>query len=420
MAVVKPFKAWRYGSPQSSRLQDFVVPPYDVITAPEREALQNSNKYNYSHIILSQGENKHKRAAEKLRDWKDNHILIQDNAPQFYLYKQEFKLSPTECFGQPQAIKNTETFKRYGFFGLVQVEPYENKIILPHEKTFSKYKQDRYELMHNCQGQVEPVFLGYDSQFLSGNDFENIVKFSPTTYDYKDAHGVHHTLWALQDSSLHENIMGQLQSQKLYILDGHHRYETALKYHQDHPTENNKYVLAQVCAFKQPGMIILPTHRLVSGVKNFDFQFLTRVLMKDFIFEKAADLIALEEKLSNTKEIAFGVAIQKEIYLATLNKQTGASVVKSPQELDLDFLHSKILCAENVGPNSEIHYVRSSGEFFDELKLGRHQFGILVRPNTYADVVFKSNNSEVMPHKSTFFFPKVPSGLVINSFDSNL
>ncbi len=411
MAVVKPFKAWRYDRDKSPHLEDVIVPPYDVISEKERDALQKSNRHNFSKIILAQGENKHYSAALILNEWKNQEILIQDENPGFYFYRQEFRLGKFEMFCQKIQAPPSGVMVRYGVFARVQVEDYKNNVIFPHEKTFAKHKADRYELMEASQGNMEPVFLGYDSPFLSGDDFEKMIRSGKLLYDYEDHYGVKHKLWYLSDEETCGKVSEHLKSEKLYILDGHHRYETALKFYQDHPSEETKYVLADVCAFKQPGMVILPTHRLVSGIKDFSPENVIAKLAEDFNFAEVKDLSALEARLKASTHVAFGMtfSVNEKMYFVEL---------KSAQKvLDLDFLHGTLFTPSVLGEELQINYVKNIPEFLDNMKSGKHQIGFLVRPNTYEDIVEKAAQHQVMPHKSTFFYPKIPSGLVINKFD---
>lgn len=406
MAVVKPFKAWRYNLDLNLDLSKVVVPPYDVITPDELSEMQKLDAHNFSQVILAEGEQKHKKAAQLFEKWQKEKTLIRDGEPCFYFYKQKFELSDYELFCQDTAKK----LERYGFFAVVQVEDYSNNVILPHEKTFAKYKQDRYELMTEAQGNMEPVFLGYDSAAFTDGEFEQIVKSGEEIYNYTDRYSVHHQLWKVSKSDITGQIESKLKNEKLYILDGHHRYETALKFYQDHKAENTKYVLANVCAFKQKGTIILPTHRLLKFDSQFSENDFNALCNKFFHLQNVANLKLLEEKLKNEKAIAFGIKhsgapgyVFAKIKEEFLNENTG--------KLDLDFLHESFL-TEKLKP----YYVRSIPEFDKLLNTKQFDVGFLVRPNTYDDVVGKASQKQVMPHKSTFFFPKIPSGLVVHSF----
>ncbi|MBK9294326.1 MAG: DUF1015 domain-containing protein [Oligoflexia bacterium] len=408
MAVVKPFKAWRYNlSNKVKDLSRVVVPPYDVITPEELKEMKALSQFNFSQVILAEGENKHKKAAEFFLNLQSQEVLIRDNTPCFYFYKQDFSLSNYEQFCQ-DVDKN---LSRYGFFAVVQVEDYKNKVVLPHEKTFAKYKQDRYELMTQAQGNMEPVFLGYDSSDFTDSEFEQIVSDLKPLYDYTDRYKVHHTLWGVDNKVIIEKVEAKLKNQKLYILDGHHRYETALKFYQDNPQENTKYVLANVCAFKQKGTVILPTHRLLKFNSANEKALFNKRCEEFFTLENVDSLSQLEEKLKLESAVAFGIKFSgnKGYLFAKLKDKKGAK--KSVDFLDLDFLHESFL-KEEFKP----YYVRSIPEFDQLLKENKYDVGFLVRPNTYDDVVGKALHQKVMPHKSTFFFPKIPSGLVVHSF----
>ncbi len=403
MTVVKPFSAWRYDLEKVGNPADVIVPPYDVITEKERDQMMAANEFNFANIILAQGDEKHQKAARLLKKWQDSGVLIHDPIEAVYFYQQDFQLNSFELFCQKVPSK----LSRYGFFATVKVEEYKEKIILPHEKTFAKYKADRYELTDETKGNMEPIFLGYDSDFFSGKQFESAVKDAELLYDYEDNFGVKHKLWSVTNEKTISDLRAKLSQEKLYILDGHHRYETALKYYQDHPSDKTQYVLANICAFKQEGTVILPTHRLVQGGPKFNGEKFLSNLKNRFNFTPVDSLKELESRLMDSENVAFGLRMGKDQQLTFLELKEKSS------ELDLDYLH------ENIIPDSvdaKISYVRSIPEFEDLMSQGEHHFGFLVRPNTYDDVVKKALHQEVMPHKSTFFYPKIPSGLVIHGF----
>lgn len=409
MATVKPFKAWRFDSSKINHLENVIVPPYDVISEKELAEMDKLSPFNFSKVILAKGDKKHLRAAELFKSWQKEEVLIQDKTPGFYLYKQEFNLDRFELFCQK--ITDGHALVRYGFFAKVQVEDYANGVILPHEKTFAKYKADRYELMEAAQGNMEPVFLGYDSNFLTGEDFEKAVTNLKPVYFYEDRSGVQHKLWYVSAADVCSKIEKALQKEKLYILDGHHRYETALKFHQDHGGERTKYVLANVCAFNQPGTVILPTHRLLKDLPDFSKDRFIDLLKKNFDVNQVVSLGELETKLKGSKKVGFGLRFggDKSMFFAELKKDPGI--------LDLDYLHETLFKEIGGGKEFATFYVKSIPEFQERLDHNEYEVGFLVRPNTYDDVIKKASHQEVMPHKSTFFYPKIPSGLVIHQFE---
>ncbi|MDZ4678145.1 MAG: DUF1015 domain-containing protein [Oligoflexia bacterium] len=418
MAVVKPFQAWRYDTQKVGSLAKVVVPPYDVISPVELKNMKQMSSWNFSHVILAEGENKHQKASENVKQWMEQGALIQDQKPSLYFYKQEFKLDRYELFCQdiPPASMKNGTLSRTGIFCRVGLEDYENKVILPHEKTFAGPKADRYQLMESAQGNMEPVFLGYDSPRFSGDEFEKIVAGKEPLYSFTDNMGVEHKLWNITDVEIIKDVEKTLGNQKFYILDGHHRYETALKFFKDHQgeKESQKYVLANICSFKQPGTVILPTHRLVKGLKNFSKDSFLSTFEQDFEITPVATLGDIETQLKLSPTTAFGVMLSDGGYHLMRLKRT-SDLLKSGK-LDLELLHENILELMGSPKEEDIAYVKSISEFEDRLKKSEFQVGFLVRPTTCDDVMAVAHKFGKMPHKSTFFYPKIPSGLIINKF----
>jgi uncharacterized protein (DUF1015 family) len=411
MAVVKPFSGWHYNENKFPKLEDVVVPPYDVISDSELKAMREKNPFNYSKIILPEGENKHASAASFFHQWQKEEVLIQDRKPALYFYKQTFKLTPMELFCQNIADQKSDgQLSRTGLFCRVGLEDYSSKVILPHEKTFSGPKADRYKLMEAVQGNMEPVFLGYDSPRFSGDEFEKIVVGQKPTYRFTDNLGVIHELWAITDEKVHEEVETILNPKKFYILDGHHRYETALKFYRDHQSADarldHRYVLAAICSFHQPGTVILPTHR---AIKKGDIEGAKKNwVAQGWQWQSVAKRGELEELLRGSTTAAFGLKIHKtEGYVFLKSKD-------SKDKLDLEILHEDLL--PSLGSPQEIDYIKDIGELESKVVEGVYDIGFLVKPSSVDEVMKVAEAGAVMPHKSTFFYPKIPSGLVINSF----
>jgi uncharacterized protein (DUF1015 family) len=419
MAVVKAFRAWRYDLKKVKSLAQVVVPPYDVISPSELKKMKTESSWNFSHVILAEGENKHEKAAKNFKDWQTEKVLVQEESPCLYFYQQTFALDRYELFCQdipPASMKNGR-LSRTGIFCRVGLEDYANKVILPHEKTFAGPKADRYQLMEEAQGNMEPVFLGYDSPRFSGEEFEKIVAHKEPLYAYTDNAGVEHKLWNISNAGVLAEVEKTLAGQKFYILDGHHRYETALKFFKDHGGGNpsQRYVLANICSFKQPGTVILPTHRLVNNLKNFSPADFMSTFENDFEMAGVSSLNDLETQLKLSPTTAFGILFEGDSSYKLMRLKRTSSLMKLAK-LDLELLHETIL--EKLGASEDdIAYVKSIPEVEDRVKKGEFQMGFLVRPSTCDEVMSVANRFAVMPHKSTFFYPKIPSGLVINKFD---
>lgn len=444
MAVVKPFQGWRYNAEKVSSLSEVVVPPYDVITPKELKELKEKNPHNFSNVILADGENKHQKAAGLFEDWQKQEVFIQDQKPCLYFYKQTFRLNANERFCQPGLtdVPLEDSISRTGMFCRVGLEEYKDKIVLPHEKTFAGPKADRYQLMDAAQGNMEPVFLGYPSERFSGDEFSKVVLGSDPVSDYVDSYGVRQQLWAVNDPKVHKEVEAALEGNRFYILDGHHRYETALKYYKDHEKSDarlaHRYLLANICSLSQPGAVILPTHRVVRGLQTTELEKVSEALEGQFQFEKIEGVLALEKRFNEVpKKGVFGLAIEgmDTFYFGQPND---ALASKYDGSLDLDVLHEEVLTKLNklVGSSGgsgeevlggrmhdqshgdlDVGYIKSLQAFENVMNQKEYQLGFIVRPNTMKDVMSIADGGKSMPHKSTFFFPKIPSGLVVNQFE---
>jgi uncharacterized protein (DUF1015 family) len=418
MAVVRPFAGWRYSRARFANLADVVVPPYDVISEQQLAKLKKRNSHNFSNVILNEGEKKHEKAAELFSQWKQDGSLVHDTKPELYFYKQTFKLKPHELFCQnvPAGVRKGSSLNRTGILCRVGLEDYSAKVILPHEKTFSGPKADRYELMTAAQGNMEPVFLGYDSPRFSGEEFEKICLGKKPEYDFTDDGGVAHQLWLIDDLKVHDEVAKVLDGKKFYILDGHHRYETALQFYKDHQKTgarlDHRFVLANICSFKQPGTVILPTHRALR-LENFNAPKWLAAQKNKCTVKEDLTLAQLEELMIASRSPAFGVRFNGSDRYAFLQ------INYAPHDkLDLEVLHQEILPELAPGKKSEdIAYIKDITEFEEKISSGELTLGFLVKPSTTAEVMTTAENGKVMPHKSTFFYPKIPSGLVINTFE---
>jgi uncharacterized protein (DUF1015 family) len=422
MAIVKPFKALRYNSEKTPVLEDVVVPPYDVISPAELAVMKKKSPYNYANLILSGDSSTYKKAAELLNQWREDQILISEKKPCLYFYEQIFQLDQYELFCQsvPEAIKKGGTLSRTGIFARIGLEDYASKIILPHEKTFPSHKADRYKLMEATNGNMEPVFLGYDSERFSGDEFRKIVLSKKPTAHYTDHFGVEHKLWAIDDELVSDAVEKTLAGLKFYILDGHHRYETALQFYKDHQSADahlsHRYLLADICSFKQSGTIILPTHRLVKGLK-ISAEKALQDLKDDFEWSSATDLDDIEKKMLACPRAIYAVRVAGDKSSYRLLSLKADSRLAPQCKLDLDVLHGAVLPRLFNGAEPEIAYVKNILEWEARLDSSEFQLGFLVRPTKAQDVMTVAHESRRMPHKSTFFYPKIPSGLVINIFD---
>ena len=275
MAEIIPFKGLRYNEELVGNISNVVTPPYDVISPEEQANYYNISEYNCIRLELSKemagdddSNNKYTRAAQTLQKWIDNRVLLEEENPCIYIYQQEFSLS------------STERYIRTGFIALVRLEEFSKGIILPHENTLSKPKEDRLNLMRACGANFSQVFSLYDDENKDiAKVFEEYCSSNkPVISIEKGIAGSPERVWAISDGDIIDKIKNIMADKKLFIADGHHRYETALAY-RDELREKNpnhtgnelyNYVMMMLVDIDDPGLVVLPTHRMVSNIDNFD------------------------------------------------------------------------------------------------------------------------------------------------------
>ena len=332
MAEVIPFKGILYNTRKIQNLADVVAPPFDVIS--EQEQIQFHERHPQNIIRLTLGkitendtptDNRYTRAAECLKNWLSDDIILLDEESAFYLTSMEFLFE-----------RNRVT--RYGLIALIHIEPFEKGIILPHEKTFSRVKSERLELMKACHANFSPIFsLFPDEENRIYNKLKNAVRYKSADIVFKDNSEQTHRLWRITDNLIHQYISDALKDKKIFIADGHHRYETALNYRDwlsartsdlngNHPAN---YVMMYLCSMQDPGLIILPAHRMLNEVpaelrasmihkaKDY-FDIITLPYNNDQRNENLSQFISILK--SNTSKHCIGVCMKNrsELYLLTL------------------------------------------------------------------------------------------------------
>jgi uncharacterized protein (DUF1015 family) len=405
MADVNPFRPYRY-SVKAGRLDDVLTQPYDKISPAMRTRYLSLSPYNLVRIILgerfpadSADENVYTRAAHYLREWIDGGILVRDSEPAFFAYFQEFSVPDTG-----------ERLVRKAFIGLGAVEDYAAGIVHRHEQTLSGPKKDRLELLRHTRVHFGQLFMLYpDPEREIDAVLDEAASESPTAA-VTDEYGVVHTLWRISEPVLIASIQHAMASKKLIIADGHHRYETALAFRNEHPElEDARRVMMTFVNMDSPGLRILATHRLVDQCDAEEC--LTRARAAFHVTE-AASLEALRKAWDepHAGKIRLGIATQPGV-LHLLEAK------REPGRLDVPFLHEKILGEllgigeEAVRNEQRIRYMRGAEAAFEEVRQGKSRLAFLLEPTAVADVARVAFSGGVMPQKSTDFYPKLLSGL---------
>ncbi|MGC1403206.1 MAG: DUF1015 domain-containing protein [Thermodesulfobacteriota bacterium] len=445
MASIAPFRGFIYNSQIIKNYAQVVTPPYDVIKPQEQERLYQQNPYNVVRLDFGKnfpsdtpGDNRYTRADRMLQIWKKEQILIQDPEPAIYLYKIQYQL--------PGQSLRTRT----GFISLLGLEPFETGKVRPHEKTFSAFKQDRYQLFEHCQMQFCPIFSFYIDpenrilSLLSGQ--------APTQsfIDFVDQDAIRHQLWKITDHPALSQIQKIFDDKTVYIADGHHRYETSLAYQANmlkkHPGLGKNapfnYTLMFLCPMEDPGLTIFPVHRALNRLFDLAPALLEKKLNEDFIVEKfpfdstTKNQVTRDffSRLGETAKEAHGfglfMAQTSWFYLLTLkpeslDKAWGEDLPPLLRRLDVMIL-SRLIFQKVLGVRREeldqeniIEYRHDRLEVLKLVEKGQSQMGFILNPTPIEQVRQIAEASLVMPRKSTYFYPKTLTGLVMNSLALN-
>lgn len=404
MPTVKGFKGIRYNPKKIEDFSLILAPPYDVISPAEQEAYHEAHPLNVIRLILPKGEGdvKYERAGKAFRDWFLDDTLIEDNEPSIYPYYQDFE-------------DNGKKFTRKGFIARVKLEDFSTKKILPHEMTFPKHKLDRLKLNTACRANMSPVFSVYSDPEGSIEKLidENLPEKPIFDVIYKD--GIRNRLWKISDPETISLITDRMADMSFLIADGHHRYETALEYRnikrakmESSGEEPFDYVMMYIARGEGQGLIINPTHRVVKNLGQYTDEAFIEKLEGEFRVEK----------------MPFGKAVTGIGYeeFAVVTKDTkSAWRVSSPKEdvpeyarLGVMLLHNivfkKILNEEESG----IFYTKYTDEAVDLVRNGGYRIAFMLPELRAADIFKVVKTGERMPHKTTYFYPKILSGLTFN------
>jgi uncharacterized protein (DUF1015 family) len=440
MAIIYPFRPWRY-NPAAVRLDDVVTQPYDKISPAMQQAYYQSSPFNLVRIILGlpelfdaeRGESVYSRAARDFRDWREQGILIREKTPCVYAYAQRF--------AQPGS---GELKERRGFIALGKLQDYSEHVVFRHEQTLAKPKSDRMRLLESTRAHFGQIFMLYSDPARS---VEKVLYDGNGTPDAEvtDEYGVLHRLWRIGDAATIRLLCAAMRDKKLIIADGHHRYETALAYAKEHAGRVKKSELsvnelpypaypeaAAMMTFvnmDSEGLSILPTHRVVHGMAGFDAAgFLLRT-QEFFTAEKVNESAGgdLTNSLRCEQETAFVLVLKNGAWLLRPKAEAIAPLLKDAAErqrkLDLTVLHKVLLehvlglTAENIREQTHLHYLRDAAEAADQVRRGDADAAFLTRAVTMEQLREVAFAGDVMPQKSTDFYPKLLSGLTIYALD---
>lgn len=426
MAEIKGYKGLRFNCEKAGKIEELVCPPYDIISDQQREEYIKTNPHNIIRLELPKGDDKYNKAAEILKDWLEKGILIKEDKPAIYIYEEEFT-----AYGERKAIK--------GIICRVKLEEFSKGIILPHEFTLSKAKEDRLNLMKatNCNfSQIYSLYMDGGKNTLGKID--SLSKSEPDI-QLQDNDNVTHRMWIIKDEKAIADICSDFADRKLYIADGHHRYETALNYRnylreQGLAKEGDAcdYQMMMLVDMEHPGLVVFPTHRLVRNLDSFNAERVIDGCKEYFDVTEHSDINTIESTLmelynQGKKAYAFycGGSSYKLLVLKDTNiiKKLLPNASTATQQLDVTILHTLILekifgiDAENMAKQINLTYTKIFDEAISSVQQGNSQCAFILNPTRVSEIREVASNGEKMPQKSTYFYPKMITGLVMNQLE---
>jgi len=446
MAIIAPFRALRF-DPRRVDLAQVVTQPYDKISPEMQERYYAASPYNLVRIILGKREatdgprgNVYTRAAGYFQHWRKQGILLEDAEPSIYSYVQDFQ-SPDQ-----------QALQRRGFIALGKIEDYRANVVFRHEQTLAKPKADRLELLRATRAHFEQLFMLYRDP--EGEIDRRLTPRNEPDVSIADEYGVEHRVWRITESEVIDAIRAGMRSKKLIIADGHHRYETALNYRNERRTSGNSaaasgarqkgsadatahehlpaapYESAMMTFINMdsPGLVILPTHRVVAGLSSFSPEGFTNRVQQYFNIEDVDAAIDQRRAASILREagrsgFALLAVMADKVMLLDQPRAIASSIFDGlslqQQSLDVVQLHRSILegvlgiSQEAIREQQNISYVRDIGEALNRVRGGGANVAFLMNPVRMRQVEEIAFAGEVLPQKSTDFYPKLLSGLTI-------
>ena len=427
MAEISPFSGIRYNQEVVGDMASVICPPYDVITTEEQKAYYEKSDYNIIRLehgmVLpddTKADNKHSRARATFNQWLKDRVLMNDPVPSFYIHEH--------CFTYQNIRK-----RRLGLTACVRLEPWDKKVIFPHENTVPGIKSDRLELMRACAANFSPLLGIYEDMG------QKVTKLLTSQASRKPAidlaeDGETHKLWMANEPEFVQRVSHFLASRPIYIADGHHRYETALAYRDEKRQEKPpgtgeeafNFVMMTLVSFSDPGLIVLPVHRLIRNLSREALAQFRNDLESSFELESVPlDENGVPEINGATARIlgleagnVTALKLHQSLSLKDMMPQEHSEAYK---RLDISIVqHFIIDKLTSLDKSSSIDYTPNITEARRLVESGESQLAFLLNPIPVATIKAIADANDKMPGKSTYFYPKLPTGLVINSLEGTL
>lgn len=439
MAKVFPFGGVTYNKKKVGNFSKVMIPPYDIISKEDQDRFYRAHPYNCIRLTLgkefpgdTEFNNKYTRANAFFNSWIKNEILTRDDEASIYAYEQRFNYKGRK-------------YVRLGFTALFKLEELEAGRVYPHENTLPKPKQDRLSLLEATAANFEPIFSLYmDEDEKISKILKKNIKRKPIV-EARDVFGIHNKLWKISSKPVINKIMKEMASKQVFIADGHHRYEASLKYRNEMRTKAQKstgdepynFIMMYFANTYDKGLVIMPIHRLVlnldlKGKINLENRLVDFFDIEDIKFAKKDEATSRKKLLramskANEGEHFFGMSLHGENKYSLLKlkneklieKYIGADRPKEWKRLDITILHSLVIreilgiTDKDIEAENAIKYVHNDEEAFDQVKKGDYQLAFFMNPTKIEQVTALASKYEKMPQKSTFFYPKLLTGLVM-------
>ncbi len=423
MTKIAPFKAVIFNPLKIKELSEVVCPPYDVISPAKQDYFHNLNPYNFIHILLGKdvsGEDKYHRAAQCFREWLKEEILTQDKKEAVYFYRQQYNIKG-------------EKRSRLGFIALLRLED-KNSRVFGHEHTRLEPKEDRAKLIRQVKSNLSPIFAIFaDKKRLIRSLYQQHIENSKPFIEIVDQEKVAHQLWCIDDPLILRRIQEKMEDENIFIADGHHRYEVACNYRDEMKKraqnfsgeESFNYILTYFTNPHTPDLTIMPIDRLVKALAGFNFEKFTLALAEFFDLEEVKDktrLFFLMQKAASAEHV-IGMYRQKEFWLLRLkNVKILDKIINDKQKeyrtLDVS-IFNYIILKKLMGMDIEDKENVIFNHDAEELIEGADRSSLIaffLNPVKMEQIMSVALGGEKMPSKSTYFYPKVLSGLVIHKF----
>ena len=444
MARIVPFRGILYDSEKVPDLKAVITPPHDVISAKEQQEYYEAHPQNMIRLILgkvypedTEHDNRYTRAAKFFHSWLDEGILRQDKEPALYVTEIDY--------GMDGKVRT-----RLGFIALVGLERFEKGIIRPHEKTFSATNVDRLKLLEASRANFSPIFsLFSDPENEVFRSLRRGIEGLRPDLDFQDLMGYQHRAWRVRDHRIHREVGQRMADRPLYIADGHHRYETALKYRNRimsqqpslGPDDPCNFVMMYLTGMHDPGLAIRPAHRVVCGVERAPIEDFVRkasayfdieTLDFDSLSRKQIEKAFLSKVRTGANSTVIGAALRDDRGFYVLRVKKGIMDLLFGQEipgplrrLDVTAV-TKLVLQEILGLNGaaldderSILYTSRADKALDAIRSGKCAIALILNPTRLEQVQAVSDAGLIMPRKSTYFYPKVMTGLVISKIGSD-